>query len=158
MAVYSVHLPVGGASAAADAAFVREGFSGSAFLFGPLFLVWRGFFLAAALWLVAALVVIGLFAAATLSAGAVLFIFFLMHFWLGLEANRLIERRLWRQGYDLAEIVAAPRLEEAEMAFYREIGPSAEAATAAAAAPGPARSAAGVIGSMPEPDRRGAGR
>ncbi|PNG25408.1 DUF2628 domain-containing protein [Methylocella silvestris] len=158
MAVYSVHLPVGGPSAAAEAAFVREGFSFAAFLYGPLFLIWRGFFLAAAFWLVAALSLIGLAAAGTLSAGSILVLLFFMHLWLGVEANRLIERQLWRKGYDLAEIVAAPGLEEAEMTFYRAIGPSAETAPAPAAAPGPARAAPGVIGSLPEPDRRGAGR
>ncbi|MGO9675312.1 MAG: DUF2628 domain-containing protein [Methylocella sp.] len=149
MAVYSVHLPgaPGQKPDAADAAFVREGFSGAAFFFGPFWLLARGLWLSAALWCVAILILLSVVAAGALSSDAALTLALLLQVFLGLEASRLIENKLWRKGYDLAEIVAAPHLEEAEMTFYRELGAKGEAAPQRLAPPRPG--AALVIGSFP---------
>jgi hypothetical protein len=122
MAVFSVHMPGASAAALADAAFVREGFCRAAFFLGPVWLLARGLWLWAALWFVKILVIISLVAAGLLSSGAGLTLVLLLQLLLGLEANRLIEGRLRRRGYDLAAIVAAPRLDEAEIAFYRQFG------------------------------------
>ena len=51
MAVFTVHAPAGAANADATV-FVREGFSWSAFSFGPLWLLWNRLWLAFGLWLV----------------------------------------------------------------------------------------------------------
>jgi hypothetical protein len=158
MAVYSVHLPsAGGGAEAADAAFVREGFCWPAFFFGPFWLLARGLWLSAALWCAAILILLNLVAAGALSSGAGLALAFLLQIFLGLEANRLIENKLWRRGYNLAEIVAAPDLEEAEMVFYRRLDPQAETAPQRIAAaqprrPPPPPGPAPVIGSFPAPE------
>jgi hypothetical protein len=123
MAVFSVHLPGARAANAADAAFVREGFCRAAFLLGPFWLLAEALWLWAALWIAAVLGLLSLVAGGILSAGAGFMLTLLLQLLLGLEANRLIEGRLWRRGYDLAGIVAAPRLDEAEMAFYRQLDP-----------------------------------
>jgi hypothetical protein len=154
MAVYSVHLPgaPGQKPNASDAAFVREGFCWPAFVFGPFWLLGRRLWLSAALWFAAFFVLSGLAGAGLLSSGASLLLIGLMQIFIGVEAERLIEKQLWRQGYDLAEIIAAPHLEEAEMAFYRRLG--AEAAAPARPAlnrppPPPPAGPPPVIGSLP---------
>jgi hypothetical protein len=151
MAVFSVHLP--GASAAAtvaDAAFVREGFCRAAFFLGPLWLLARGLWLSAALWFVKILAILSLVGAGLLSSGAGLTLVLLLQLLLGLEANRLIEGRLRRRGYALAEIIAAPGRDEAELAFYRQAYRQAGAGGATArgrAAPQP-----GLLEGFPAPE------
>ncbi len=155
MAVYSVHLPgaPGQKPNASDAAFVREGFCWPAFVFGPFWLLGRRLWLSAALWFAAFFILSGLAGAGLLSSGASLLLIGLMQIFIGVEAERLIEKQLWRQGYDLAEIIAAPHLEEAEMTFFRRLG--AEAAAPARAAlnrpPPPPAGLTAVIGSLPAP-------
>jgi hypothetical protein len=156
MAVYSVHLPEKDAANVSEAAFVREGFSAGAFFFGPLWLLWRRLWLWAVLWLAGFLVVSGLTAAGVLSSSARLALVFLAQLLLGLEANRLLEKRLWRKGFNLIEIIAAPARDLAEMAFFRQFGAgeAIAAGVAAGAAPAirPPRGAPMVIGSLPEPE------
>jgi hypothetical protein len=164
MAVYSVHLPgaPGQKPNAAEAAFVREGFCWPAYVFGPFWLLARRLWLAAALWCFAFLIISSLAGAGLLSSTASLMLMVLMQIFIGFEANRLIERQLWRQGYDLAEIIAAPHLEEAEMAFYRRLGAEDEAAARGLAPalsgpnrpppPPPPSGPAPVIGSFPAPE------
>ena len=64
MAVYSVHLPTPARPAKSPTppgrAFLREGFSWPAFFFGPFWLLARGFWLWAALWCAAVLVLLSL--------------------------------------------------------------------------------------------------
>ncbi|MGH6849324.1 MAG: DUF2628 domain-containing protein [Methylocella sp.] len=119
MALYSVHLRGNGPRSADEAAFVRQAFSWKAFFFGPLWLLWHRLWAGLALWAAAYLILI----AATLSvvsAAAGLFIALALQMLLGLEANRLCEAKLGRQGYRLVEIIGAPAREEAEIAFYRQ--------------------------------------
>lgn len=123
MAVYSVHARGAAPLQIADAAFVREGFSLCAFLFGPAWLAWRR------LW-TALLAFIGLWfvlvAAAALnvwSVPAALAALFLLHLLLGLEANRLLEARLGNRGLHLVDVVAARALEEAQGIFFRRFTP-----------------------------------
>jgi hypothetical protein len=117
MAVYSVHSR-DGASDVADAAFVRDGFSFGAFLFGPLWLarhrLWTVLLVWIALWLV-------LFAAAALNlwtAAAAMTALLLLNALLGFEANSLLEARLAKRGAALIDVVAAPALEEAQSVFF----------------------------------------
>lgn len=121
MAVYSVHLPRYGGERVAEAAFVREGFHWSAFLFGALWLLWRGIWLALAVWLAFCLLLSGLAAFGFISTAAFYLVVLLLHLLLGFEANRLIETRLERRGYRLVQIVAARALDEAQFAFFRHI-------------------------------------
>lgn len=153
MAVYSVHLPGAGGAGVGDAAFVREGFCRAAFFFGPFWLLSQGLWLAAALWLSAFLAVLIIGGVGLIGAGAALALILLGQILLGLEADRLIEHRLWRRGFDLAEIVAAPHREEAELAFYRQYDASGAGASALAAVRAPPRPPAAptIIGSFPTP-------
>ncbi len=143
MAVYSVHLPSARPDAT-EAAFVRDGFSWPAFFFGPLWLLARRFWLAAALWCAAALILLSLIAAGALSGGAGFALALLLQIFLGLEAGRLIESRLWRQGFNLAEIVAAPRSRRGRNEL---LSPARPAGRGRAGAPGPRRRPSSAAGS-----------
>jgi hypothetical protein len=124
MAVFTVYLsgdlPGGEADSATleQAAFLREGFSWSAFLFGPLWLVRHHLWLGFAVWL-AAVVLFGLFAADHLPSAAGFAVLVLIQLLLGFEGNHLREAGLTRRGFHLADVVAANRQEEAEHAFFR---------------------------------------
>jgi Protein of unknown function (DUF2628) len=119
MAIYGVYVQGDGFEAAADAAFVRQSFNWRAFFFGPAWLAAHRLWLGLAVWL-AAYFILAAAAAAAVSAGAVLLIALAAQILLGLEANRLYEAKLERQGYHVAEIIAAPELDAAAAAFYRQ--------------------------------------
>jgi len=134
MALYSVHLQGDGPQFAAEAAFVRQAFSWKAFFFGPLWLLRHRLWAGLALWAGAYSILIAA-SLTVVSAGAGIFIALALQMLLGLEANRLCEAKLGRQGYRLVEIIGAPAREEAEIAFYRQFetpeGPPANIASGA---------------------------
>lgn len=134
MALYSVHIQGNGPQSAAEAAFVRQAFSWKAFFFGPLWLLWHRLWAGLALWAAAYSILIAA-SFTVVSAGAGLFMSFALQMLLGLEANRLREAKLGRQGYRLVEIISAPACDEAEIAYYRQIeapdGPLADIASGA---------------------------
>lgn len=119
MALYCAYVQGDGLEAAADAAFVRQSFNWKAFFFGPAWLAAHRLWLGLTLW-VAGYYLLTAAAAVALSAGTVLLIALAAQILLGLEANRLYEARLERQGYHVAEIIAAPELDAAAAAFYRQ--------------------------------------
>ncbi len=119
MAIYSVHLRGIDSGALGEAEFVRQSFDWKAFFFGPAWLAAHRLWLGLALW-AAAYLLLTATAAAAVSAGAVILIALAVQILLGLEANRLYEAKLERQGYHVAEIIAAPELDAAEAAFYRQ--------------------------------------
>ena len=119
MSLYSVHLQGNGPQSVAEAAFVRQAFSWKAFFFGPLWLLRHRLFAPLALWAAAYSILIAA-SLTVVSAGAGLFMSFALQMLLGLEANRLREAKLGRQGYRLVEIISAPARDEAEIAFYRQ--------------------------------------
>jgi hypothetical protein len=134
MAFYSVHIQGNGPQSVAEAAFVRQAFSWKAFFFGPLWLLRHRLWAGLALWAAGYAILIA--ASLTIvSAGAGLFMALALQMLLGLEANRLREEKLARQGYRLVEIIAAPARDEAEIAFYRQSeapdGPLADIASGA---------------------------
>jgi Protein of unknown function (DUF2628) len=118
MALYCVYVQGDGLEAAADAAFVRQSFNWKAFFFGPAWLAAHRLWLGLALWFAAYFLTAA--AAMALSAGTVILIALAVQILLGLEANRLYETKLERQGYHVAEIIAAPELDAAAAAFYRQ--------------------------------------
>jgi len=122
MPLYSVHVRGSEFQSFSEAAFVRQAFCWKAFFFGPLWLARHRFWAGLLLWAAAYLVLIAASSSAILSASSVFLIALSLQAFLGLEANRLLEAKLAAKGYHLAEIVAAPALEEAEAAFYRQIG------------------------------------
>ena len=134
MALYSVHIQGDGPQAFAEAVFVRQAFGWKAFFFGPLWLARYRLWAAVAFWLAAYFVLLAV-SPRILSASATLFIAFALQILFGLEANRLREARLARQGYRLVEIISAPACDDAEIAFYRQYeapdGPAADVASGA---------------------------
>ncbi len=120
MPLYSVHLRGSGLESFADAVFVRQAFCWKAFFFGPLWLARHRLWVGLLLWAAAYLVLI-VALPTVLSASSVFFIALTLQIYLGLEANRLLEAKLAKKGYRLAEIIAAPARELAEIAFYRQI-------------------------------------
>jgi hypothetical protein len=119
MSLYSVHIQGDGPQSVAEAAFVRQAFSWKAFFFGPLWLALHRLWAAFALWTAAYAILIAA-SLTVVSAGAGLFISFTLQMLLGLEANRLREAKLRRQGYRLVEIISAPACDAAEIAFFRQ--------------------------------------
>ncbi len=119
MALYCVYVRGGGLEAAVDAAFVRQSFDWKAFFFGPLWLAAHRLWAGLALWSAAYLLLIAA-AATAISPGSVIWMALAVQILLGLEAGRLYEAKLERQGYHAAEIIAAPELDAAAAAFYRQ--------------------------------------
>ncbi|MGI8570166.1 MAG: DUF2628 domain-containing protein [Methylocella sp.] len=119
MVLYSVHLRGNGPQSVAEAAFVRQAFSWKAFFFGPLWLLRHRLWAGLAMWAAAYSILIAA-SLTVVSAGAGLFMSFALQMLLGLEANRLRETKLARQGYRLVEIISAPARDDVEIAFYRQ--------------------------------------
>jgi hypothetical protein len=159
MTIYAVHAPQNArenvAAAADRCAFVRDGFSWGAFFFGPLWLLRHRLWLALVGWIATALALwaasywLGLSDWVTFWCAVVIALF------LGLEGGMLRSAALRRRGFDLADIVASNRRDDAERIFYtRWLAP---AAASESPAPlfrpvTPARSSAGerVIGMFPD--------
>jgi hypothetical protein len=120
MKVYTVHLKGSQNDLATleRAVFVREGFSWGALIFGPLWLLWKGLWLALIVWLAleGALVIWNAFAQPTHSVTAALQI--LMHLALGFEASQLRCGALARRRFQIAGLVQGRTLMEAERAFF----------------------------------------
>jgi hypothetical protein len=161
MAVYTVHEPPrrrGDAQAHAERfAFVRDGFSWAAFLFGPLWMLRHRLWLALVVY---ALVVAGLSAAlrAVGAPDAVLAISLLVALLIGFEASSLrrygLARRKWRN----IGVVVGDDLESAERRFFAAWAgePMHPSAPPPAPAPGPSAhtSSGPIIGLFPQPGAR----
>jgi hypothetical protein len=128
MAVYSIFEPperVGGAAERAEEfVFVRDGFSWSAFLFGPLWMLWHRLWLV----LIGYLVLVAALAAAVRLTGGLggaqsLAAFFLAVL-VGLEAASLRRWTLSWHGWRDRGIVVADDLEAAERRFFAAWVPS----------------------------------
>jgi hypothetical protein len=137
--------------------FLRERFSWGAFLFGPLWMIWRRLWLVLFIYVVAmALIEYGLrrFGIASSARFAV---YFLVALLVGMEAATLRRWTLLRRGWRERGVVVADDLEMAERRFFDSW--SAEKSMPPPPPPPPPPyapvSSAGVIGLFPEP---GAGR
>ena len=125
MAIFTVHVPpnVPDPTKRADrTVFVREGFSVPAFVFGPLFFLYRRLWVAALAWCVAA-VLLGFLAhllQLPRSSGTLLFV--LLALITGLESGTARRAALERRGYILAALLTALTRDEAEIAFFRGEG------------------------------------
>jgi hypothetical protein len=146
--------------------FLHERFSLSAFLLGPLWMMWQRLWLELLVYLaVVAAVGYGLYA---LGVGwsAVILALALIQLFLGLEATMLVRGMRVRHGWRDGGVVIADDLELAERRFFDDRAAHRSAARApagpasgfpppsnpgplAAAAPGPSQP--GVIGLFPEP-------
>ena len=129
MSSYTVHVPSGvvdDVARADETVLVREGFDWSAFLFGPLALIYRGLWLATLAWVVAGA---ALFAAAALTGlgfGPRLALYLVLAVLTGLEAADQRRRALGRAGYIPAALVAGATREAAERRFFGGTAPLLE--------------------------------
>lgn len=96
---------------------VREGFSFSAFLFGPLWFAGSRAWLGATVWIIGAASIAALSVAFAAGAGALLMAIVTFMFLMGLEASEFRRRSLIRRGYRLADIVEAHDRNEAQVRF-----------------------------------------
>jgi hypothetical protein len=152
MAIYRVLLPasaVDQAAMAARADFVRDGFCWPAFLFGPLWLLARGLWLALGAWCLGAAIVLTGAHYARAPGFAVEGLYWLSALWLGLEGPGLVVAARRRGGFRLVDISVGADAAAAEFGFFSRW--LAEPAPA----PPPARAAvptapAHVIGLFPE--------
>jgi hypothetical protein len=160
MSIYAVHAPANAPDdvvAAADrCAFVRDSFSWGAFFFGPLWLLRHRLWIALLGWVIAVLLLwaashwLGLASSAVFSSYVAIAIFF------GLEGGMLRSAALSQRGFELADIVATDRRDDAERIFYARWLPAVGAArqntplfppVAPAATSNPG---GGVIGTLPD--------
>jgi hypothetical protein len=122
MAVYTVHEPLPRKNeASADPerfAFVRDGFYFWAFLFGPLWMLWRRLWLVTLLYFVASIgLLIGLWALG--AAGTVKFVvWLLLALLIGFEAGTLRRWTLSRRGWKNIGLVVGEDMETAERRFF----------------------------------------
>ncbi len=153
MAVYMMFARSGAPSDLAGARVVREGFSKSAFVFGPLWFLRHRLWLCMLVWLVVAA---GLVAASlVLSAPSRFIIALAFAFLTGLEANGLRARGLEWRGFVLRDIVCAESLQAAEARFF-DRNAAEPAAPPAAGTPRPPlrpEASASVLGLFPEAER-----
>jgi hypothetical protein len=167
MPVYTVHEPPprdgDDDTAAADRfVFVREGFSMWAFLFAPVWMIWRRLWLALLLYVVVmAGLQIGLWALG--APGTVKFVVgLLIALLIGFEASSLRRWTFARRGWISHGVVVADDEESAERRFFDAWMVSQPRPAPSAGAPGvnpqvPYRTAADppdVIGLFPEPQSR----
>src|SRR5215470_7904706 len=120
MAVYSVFAPPvsTGEADAERFRFVRDGFSWGAFLFGPLWMIFRRLWLVLIIYLVViAALTVGL-AKLPIGGAAVLLVPFLIALFLGLEGSSLRRWTLRRRGWSDLGIVIGEDLEAAERRFF----------------------------------------
>jgi hypothetical protein len=135
--------------------FLRERFSWAAFLFGPLWMIWRRLWLVLIIYLaVLGLIEFGL-RRLGIDSQARFTVYFLVALLVGMEAATLRRWTLLRRGWRDRGIVVADDLEMAERRFFdawsreRSLGPP----PAPPPLYGPV-SGAGVIGLFPEPGGR----
>jgi len=98
--------------------FLRDRFSLGAFLFGPLWLIWRRLWVV----LIAYLVGVALIASGLRALGigwiVVAFVFVLVHLLVGLEAASLLRWTRMRHGWRECGVVIADDLDMAERRFF----------------------------------------
>jgi hypothetical protein len=138
MPVYTVHLPEetkSGLDPATEAVLVREGFSLSAFVFGPLWLIWHQRWLALALWLAAVAAFAGLALKFGARPGLFAISYLALAFLIGLEAAAMRRRRLERRGFDFVDVAIGEKPDDAETAWLARRRPTGVVSAPIAASP-----------------------
>ncbi|WP_330083091.1 DUF2628 domain-containing protein [Methylocystis iwaonis] len=118
MAIFTVHLPPEGAARPDKIVFLRDSFSTPAFIFGPLWLLWKRAWIAALGWslLLAAISAFGV--SFMLPKLATSFLALAAALVLGFEGDRILAWSLQRRGYVEGDLVNADSEEEAEMVYF----------------------------------------
>jgi hypothetical protein len=161
MSVYTVHEPPlrdPGASVDPERfVFVRDGFYFWAFVFGPLWLLWRRLWLALLFYVIAFVVVEGALWYFKAGFGAQAAINAAFGLLLGMEASSVWRWTLNGRGWNNLGVVVGDDLESAERRFFQIWRERPQAASASKSAvltnygPKSSDSAGDVIGLFPEP-------
>jgi hypothetical protein len=158
MSVYTVHAPQAGEVDPERFQFVRDGFHFWAFVFAPLWLLFKRQWLAFVIYLgVAVILQVGLWLIGMPRTvhGVVSL---LMHLLVGIEAATVQRWTLGLKGWNELGVVSGDRYETAERRFFDNwTARAAKAATPASPPPQPMRvpqSATDIIGFFPEPQSR----
>lgn len=140
MAIFTVHFPPGASGqppSPEKIVFLRDGFSWSAFIFGPFWLAWRRAWLVAVLWtlLLGALALVAW--KLRVSREAMSWLTLALAVWLGFEGERLIGWNLTRRGYAERDLVVGEDIDEAEAVFFHRHRPEPIAKEDVARGPAP---------------------
>lgn len=132
--------------------FLPERFYLAAFLFAPLWMIWRRLWVVLILYVVGAgLIVYGL-RLLGVDWGAVAIVFALIHLLIGLDATSLVRWTRVRHGWRECGIVIADDLDMAERRFFHNrMALRAPAGSAPAAGPPAHRTQPDIIGLFPAP-------
>ncbi len=156
MAIYAVHCPAldrDPQAAFEQARTVKQGFAFAGLVFGPLWLLFHGLWLAVAGWILAAVVVwLGVtFGLLSLLSAVALYI--LSAAFIGVQGRMLQSSALARQGRPLADIVTARARVDAEHGFLARAlveQPSPPSAPRPIVAAPASRGDSSIIGLFPE--------
>jgi hypothetical protein len=151
MKLYAIHAPLGieAVASAEGARAARTGFSFAALLFGPLWLLARGLWLALILYAALAAAVVSASSAGWLSAAAATGLFLLGNIYLGFAGRGIAAAARERAGRPLVDVVFAGSALEAEKVYLeRVLRPSPPLGSRRPPAPPPE-----IIGLFPEPGR-----
>ncbi len=118
MASFSVFLPPGAQATPERIVFLRDGFSTPAFLFGPVWLLWKRAWMPAAT--VVALLSLLTLLAQLPGASPILSVFLglALAIWLGLEGRQILGWSLKRRGYVESDVIIAENEDEAEEVYF----------------------------------------
>jgi hypothetical protein len=118
MAIYTVHLPPEGVARPEKVVFLRDAFCAPAFVFGPLWLLWKRAWIAALGWSLLLAAIAGFGAYSMLPKYATSFLALAAALVLGFEGDRILAWSLQRRGYVEGDLVNADSEEEAEMVYF----------------------------------------
>jgi hypothetical protein len=124
MTSFTVHVPPTPPDerpAAEKIVFLRDGFSFWAFLFGPLWFIWKRAWLPAILWSLVLAALAGLGYLLKIPADAMSFAAFAAALYLGFEGWRLLAWSLQRRGYVESDVVIGESEEEAELVYFERL-------------------------------------
>ena len=159
MPTFTVHVPTGivdDVERAERTVFVRDAFSLPAFVFGPLFLVYRRLWRAALAWLLAAVALSVLTRVLALPIPIAVLLFLVLAMLVGLEANEARRQALGRRGFIGSALVTGSTRTMAERSFFAGASPTGfglpaeRQGGASAPSPDPAGTRP-VIGLFPRP-------
>ncbi|MBG0808312.1 DUF2628 domain-containing protein [Methylosinus sp. H3A] len=156
MAVYTVLIPPappGEAPSPERIVFLRDGFSTPAFLFGPLWLLWRRAWLPAVLWTAALALIFGAGVAFGIDPEAASVLQLALGALLGLEGPRLVAWSLERKGYTESAVMVADNIDEAEDVFFANWRPSGVVKTTVPTTTGGRAAMRPIIGGLFEEPR-----
>ena len=124
--IYTVHVQPNDQDAA-NARFVRDGFSWAALVFGPFWLayhrIWRGLIG----WVIVASALYGLARLLHLPDTSAALLSELLSLYLGFEGNGLLRAALERRNWPVLDVAYGRKVEDAELSFYQRFSGSARA-------------------------------